>query len=126
MLHVLFLLVLSLLAAAQLERSPAFAAPHSIRCDRRLPAWAPALTAAETRGSAVGLARGPSTRAGFVLTSPTRLAGLGLKGATSTPVRFLPAPSRTSHARTSRSSPAGEQGAGADRCASVGERRGFS
>ncbi len=40
--------------AAQLERSPAFAAPHSIRCDRRLPAWAPALTAAETRGSAVG------------------------------------------------------------------------
>ncbi len=85
--------------AAQLGRSPAFAAPGSNRYDRRLAVLTPAMIRADLASCAVGLTRGFAASAGLKLTSPTRTAGLNDRGSASTPVPDRPAIRGTSRAR---------------------------
>ncbi len=64
---------------------------------------------------AMGRAGDAAPGAGFALTSPTCARGLVLFGSASATLCHCPALCQTSRARTSASSPAGEQIAGADR-----------
>ncbi len=74
----------------------------------------------------VGLGITRTTCAGLTLTSPTRAQGLGVQGSPSSSLLCLPAVCRFSLVPVLGRLACGEHVAGADRCASVGERRRFS